>query len=170
MHASEIVKFSVGTSVLIDQRLFMSKCKNSGNRAIAFECQSDLERFTKTIDHVSKPTAGLWRDTMPSARKQLQTVELFKDRFGASHLLRQPFPFGAFDFSLRGILMEIAEEGFYGRLEVQCVKAIRHDGAKKCLDTVGRTKRTYLNVSLLLFLALLRQSSQQDRNTCWSIN
>jgi hypothetical protein len=49
---------------------------------------------------------------MPAARKQLQMVELFKDRFGASYLLRQPFPFGAFYFSLRGILVEIAEESF----------------------------------------------------------
>ena len=90
----------------------MSKSENSSDRAITFECQSDLERFTKTIDHVSKPTAGLWRNTMPPARKQLQTVELFQERFGAAYLLRQPFPFGAFYFSLRGILVEIAEESF----------------------------------------------------------
>ena len=84
MHASEIVKFSDGTSVLIDQRIFMTKCKDSGDCATAFECQSDLECFAKTVDHVLKPTAGLWRDTMSAAREQLQTVELFKDRFGAS--------------------------------------------------------------------------------------
>src|SRR5271156_332237 len=112
MHASEIVEFSVGTPVLIDQRILMAQCKDSGNRAIAFECQSDLECFAKTVDHVSKPTAGLRRNTVPAARKHLQTVELLKDRFGASYLLGQPFTFGALDFSLRGVLVKIAEESF----------------------------------------------------------
>jgi hypothetical protein len=107
---------------------------------------------------------------MPSARELLQTVELFKDRFGASYLLRQPFPFGALDFSLRGTLMEIAEKGLQGRVKVQRMKAIRHGGAKKRLNTVGRAKWTYLNISLFLFLALPRQSSQQGWDACWSIN
>ncbi len=66
--------------------------------------------------------------------------------------------------------MEIVEKSLEGWLEVQRVKAIRRGGAKKWLNPVGRAKWTYLNISLFLFLALPRQSSQQGWDACWSIN
>src|ERR1700734_3035076 len=99
MHASQSVEFRVGASVLIDQRMFMSKRKNSGNGPITFECQSDLQCFAKTVNQVSEPTARLRRNAVPTTRKLLQTIEPFKKRFGAACLLRQVFTFGAPDFS-----------------------------------------------------------------------
>jgi len=88
----------------------MSKRKNSGNWPISFECQSDLECVTKTVDQVSEPTARLWWNAVPAARELLQTIETYKKRLGTAYLLRQVFTFCTPDFSLRGILMEILEK------------------------------------------------------------
>lgn len=78
MDAAEALRIRVGTAVLIDQRILVAERQDRCDRLPILERNSNLQRFSKTIDQVLEPSLWLRKDNMSTPGKKVQVIETLK--------------------------------------------------------------------------------------------
>ena len=159
MHAPQVLKARIRTSVFVNERVSETNSEDSRQGLPLPRRYADIYTITEASDEAGKPLARLYRDVVPTSSQNKQPVEPLQEFFRPPSLADEPFSFCAPDFSLRGVLVQIPKKFTQSRLKIEPVKTERGTLFESTRHNGFRNRGTKLNVLPLLPLLVLLQGS-----------